>query len=90
MLVSLPVESLLRFKCIFKSWHSLVNKPCFSRANFQCCRRRRRYSNVVIYPNQNWPFQPPDFIWIVWEVIVWSYGTQEINRPHLDYWNLLG
>ncbi|KAJ6869654.1 hypothetical protein NC651_034399 [Populus alba x Populus x berolinensis] len=47
MLVSLPVDSLLRFKCIFKSWHSLVNKPCFSRANFQC--RRRRHSNVVLF-----------------------------------------
>lgn len=93
MLVSLPVESLLWFKWIFKSWHSLVNKPCFSRANFRCCRCRchhHSYSNIIIYPNQNWTFQPPDFIWIVWEVIVWSYGTQEIHRPHLDYQNLLG
>ncbi|CAJ2643908.1 unnamed protein product [Trifolium pratense] len=35
ILLRLPVKSLIRFKCVCKSWFSLISDPCFTKTHFE-------------------------------------------------------
>ncbi|XP_008443617.2 F-box protein CPR1-like [Cucumis melo] len=41
ILSELPPESLLRFKCVNKSWHALINDPKFGTKHYSNSRRRK-------------------------------------------------
>ncbi|XP_058760646.1 F-box/kelch-repeat protein At3g06240-like [Vicia villosa] len=42
ILLSLPVKSLLRFKCVSKSWFSLISDPNFAKSHFQLTTHTRK------------------------------------------------
>lgn len=44
ILVSLPVKSLLRFKCVCKNWGSLINNPSFT---IDHCKKKKPLQHLI-------------------------------------------
>ncbi|PHT40785.1 hypothetical protein CQW23_19639 [Capsicum baccatum] len=58
ILVRLPVESLLRFKCVCKMWHKIIKSPDFIREH---CKHRNKVHKILVYDRNN----PPDPITLI-------------------------
>ncbi|EEF35969.1 hypothetical protein RCOM_1028290 [Ricinus communis] len=43
ILLRLPVKPLLRFKCVSKTWYSLISDPCFIKSHLQLSNNHKKF-----------------------------------------------
>ncbi|RHN79380.1 putative F-box domain-containing protein [Medicago truncatula] len=64
ILLRLPVETLIRFKCVCKSWFSLISNPYFANSQFQITAATHNHQILFLTPNHQ--FQSIAFRFIVY------------------------
>ncbi|XP_068303253.1 F-box/kelch-repeat protein At3g23880-like [Pyrus communis] len=86
ILSRLPSKSLMRFKCIRKSWCTLINGPSFVAKHLNNSVDNKRSSNTCILLNRSQMPVFPDNSWkyeVFWSMISLSIDSDEHNL-HYD------
>ncbi|XP_009341315.3 F-box/kelch-repeat protein At3g06240-like [Pyrus x bretschneideri] len=82
ILSRLPPESLMRFKCIRKSWCNLINSPSFVAKHLNNSMDNKLSSTTCILANRSWAHIFPDKSWkeeVFWSMINLSIDSDEHN-----------
>ncbi|XP_009360018.2 F-box/kelch-repeat protein At3g06240 [Pyrus x bretschneideri] len=86
ILSKLPTKSLMRFKCLRKSWCTLINCPSFVAKHLNNSVDNKLSSSICILFNRSQPHIFPDQNWkqeVFWSMINISIGSDEHNL-HYD------
>ncbi|XP_050135724.1 F-box/kelch-repeat protein At3g06240-like [Malus sylvestris] len=82
ILSRLPPKSLMRFKCIRKSWCTLINSPSFVAKHLNNSMDNKLSSSTCILVNRSWAHIFPDKSWkeeVFWSMINLSIDSDEHN-----------
>ncbi|KAH7542972.1 hypothetical protein FEM48_Zijuj02G0132300 [Ziziphus jujuba var. spinosa] len=76
ILVRLPVDSLLRFKCVCKSWYSLIGSPFFIAKHLQLCNSTNKPDpDLMFYADDQRPGNNG-----VENIFIVSHETMEVSE----------